>query len=84
MLLSLWKFKDWLPYILDQLCLFVYLSAYIYIILFSVYWCVSLSVNIYYSLGQDNWNEVQHDFFGHVIPLVLASHDSYSIVNDTI
>ena len=36
-----------------------------------------------YSLGQDNWNEVQHDFFGHVIPLVLTLklHDANSIVN---
>ena len=27
-----------------------------------------------HSLGQDNWNEVQHDFCDHVMPLALVSH----------
>ena len=33
------------------------------------------------SLVQDEQNEVQHDFFGHVTPMALASasHDVYSI-----
>ena len=38
-----------------------------------------------HSLGQDNQNEVQHDIFGHVMPLalVLASCDANGIVNST-
>ena len=36
-------------------------------------------------LGQDYQNEVQHDFFGHVMPLALASVlcDVGSMLNDT-
>ena len=38
------------------------------------------------SLAQDDRNEVQHDFFGHMTPLALmpALHDADSIVNGTI
>ena len=35
-------------------------------------------------LGQDDRNEVQHDFFGHVIPLALVSCDVDSIFNGII
>ena len=34
-------------------------------------------------LGQDEWNKVQHDLFGNVIP-VLASKNTYSTINSTI
>ena len=36
-----------------------------------------------HTFGQDDRNEVQHDFSGHVMPLalVLASHDAVSIPN---
>ena len=36
-------------------------------------------------LAQDTWNEVQHDIFSHVKPLVsaLASHDADGIINGT-
>ena len=36
--------------------------------------------------GQDNQNEVQHDFFGHVMPLVLESAvcDADNIISHTI
>ena len=35
--------------------------------------------------GQDDWNEVQNDFSGHVMPLapIVASHDGLSIVKGT-
>ena len=48
---------------------------------------MNLSVSIHlYSLGQDDQNKVQHDFFGHVTPFVsaLASHDVDSVINGTI
>ena len=37
-------------------------------------------------LARDDQTEVQHDFYGHVMPLeqVLASHDANGIVNGTI
>ena len=37
-------------------------------------------------LGQDNQNEVQQDFFGHVMPLVLApkSKDAGNTISHTI
>ena len=35
-------------------------------------------------LGQDDQNEVQHDIIGHLMPLVLASHDADGIINGTI
>ena len=37
------------------------------------------------SLGHDNENEVQHNYFGHVTPLAtaLASCDADSVVNGT-
>ena len=37
-------------------------------------------------MGHDNQNEVQSDFFGHVIPLALASasHNPDGVVNGTI
>ena len=31
------------------------------------------SIATLYSFGQDDQNEVQHDFVGHVMPLVLVS-----------
>ena len=36
-------------------------------------------------LGQDNWNKVQCDFLGDMMPLVpvLASHDADGIINET-
>ena len=37
----------------------------------------------FYLLGQDDWNNVKHDLFGHVMP-VLASHDTDGIPNSTI
>ena len=39
-----------------------------------------------YSLGEDDQNEIQHDFFGHLMPLALAltSCDADSIINGTI
>ena len=39
-----------------------------------------------HSTGQDDRNEVQHDFSGHVMPLALelASHNAVSILNVTI
>ena len=55
------------------------------------HWCwyhvmvtVSLMIHLH-SLGQDDWNEVQHYFFGHVMQLVLASvsHDVNGIANGT-
>ena len=33
------------------------------------------------SLGQDNWNEVQHELFGHVFSLALASYDVDGVIN---
>ena len=36
-----------------------------------------------YLLGQDDWDEVQHDFSDHVMALMLASHDAISIVKET-
>ena len=47
---------------------------------------IVLSMAPLHSLGQDNSNEVQHDLFGHVTLLVLASASciANSIVNDTI
>ena len=38
-----------------------------------------------HSLGQAYGNEVQHDFYGHAMPLeqVLALHDAVSILNVT-
>ena len=35
--------------------------------------------------GQDNQNEVVHNAFNHMMPLVLAlaSHDADNIINDT-
>ena len=45
------------------------------------------SVNgIIHFLGKDNQNEVQHDPFGHVMPLVLASgsYDADNIISNTI
>ena len=37
-------------------------------------------------LGQDNQNEVQHHFYGHLMPLMLTSalHDADNIFNHTI
>ena len=37
-------------------------------------------------LVQDDQNEVQHDFFGHLVPLalVLVSHNVKGIINGTI
>ena len=35
-----------------------------------------------YKLTQDDQNEVQHDFFGHIMP--LTSHNGNGIVNGTI
>ena len=39
----------------------------------------------FHSLGQDDRNEVQNDFFGHVttLALTLGKHDAKDIVNDT-
>ena len=44
---------------------------------------MALSVAPLYSLGLDNWNNVQHDLFGHLLPLmpVSVSHDASSIIN---
>ena len=38
-----------------------------------------------HSLGQDDQNDLQHDFFGHVTLLTLAwaLHDADSIANGT-
>ena len=37
-------------------------------------------------LGQDNQNEMQHDIFGHMMPLALAlaSSDTYSVTKGII
>ena len=37
-----------------------------------------------HSLGHDNQNEVQHDLFGHVMPLALAlvSSDAHGVITD--
>ena len=50
-------------------------------------WCLhkqhvmqmALSIESLHLLGQDNWNEMQCDFSGHVMPLalMLASHDDH-------
>ena len=39
-----------------------------------------------HSLGQNDKNEIQHDYFGHATPLASAStpHDAHGIVNSTI
>ena len=72
---SLFKTISWvkLSYWPDQLCLWEYLRMTVSL---SIFWPV-------YSLGQDDWNEVQHDFFGQVILLALAPCDAKSIVNAT-
>ena len=36
-----------------------------------------------HSLGQDDGNEVQHDFFVHVMSLASASHDTNGTINGT-
>ena len=36
-----------------------------------------------HALGQDDKNEAQYDFIGHVIPLVLASVPCDADINDT-
>ena len=43
------------------------------------------SVTALHSLGQDDQNEVPHDFFGHVIPMVLALalRDINGVINAT-
>ena len=38
------------------------------------------SMALLHFLGQDNQIEMLHDFFGYVIPLALASHDTSGIV----
>ena len=37
-------------------------------------------------IGQDSWNEVQHTYFGHIRPVVLAvaSYHADGIINGTI
>ena len=39
-----------------------------------------------HSLGQDDLNEVKHDYFGNLTPLVpaLALHDASGVINGTI
>ena len=39
-----------------------------------------------HSVSQDNWNEVLHDIFVHVMPLQLtqAAHDANDVINSTI
>ena len=44
---------------------------------------MALLMTLFCLLGQDNSNKVQHDIFGHVMP-VLASHDTDGIINSTI
>ena len=45
-----------------------------------------LSMVPLYSLGQNDQNEVQHDFFGHVMSLMMAfmSCDANGVINGTI
>ena len=47
---------------------------------------VPSSMALLHCIGQDNSNEVQHAFFGHMMPLSLelVSHDANSTINDTI
>ena len=47
---------------------------------------MALSMVPFHFLGQDEQNEVQHNIFGHVMPLLLASasHDADGIINSTI
>ena len=47
---------------------------------------MALSIALLYLLGQDNWRNVQHNLFGHVMTLMLVSvsHDANSIINETI
>ena len=46
---------------------------------------MALSIAPFYSLGQDDQNEFQHNFFSHVITLALAlvSNDDDGIINGT-
>ena len=36
-----------------------------------------------HSIYQEDQNEVQHDFLGHVIPLASAAHDADGVVSST-
>ena len=47
---------------------------------------MALSISPLYSLGQGNWNNVQYNSFGHVMPLMplSVSHDVNSVINGTI
>ena len=44
------------------------------------------SMASFHFLCQDNWNHMQYDFLGHVMPLLLvsASHNADGIINETI
>ena len=37
-----------------------------------------------HSIGQDERNEVQHDFTGHMMPLAYVSYDADSVFTGTI
>ena len=45
---------------------------------------MTLSVTALYSLGQDNVNNVQHNSFGHKMPLLLVSYHIRSVISGTL
>ena len=47
------------------------------------HWPVASSMAPLYSLGQDDKNEVQQDFFGHATPWALTSCHADGTVNGT-
>ena len=44
----------------------------------------AVSIAPLYSLGQDNWTNVQHNLFVHVMALMLVSYDADSVISGTI
>ena len=75
-LTSMWL-KWGAAWLLVMFCLWHWHKQHVMLVIFSItplHW-----------LGQGGWNEVQHNFFGHVMPfaLMLASHDGISIVKET-
>ena len=42
----------------------------------------SITMAPFHSLGQDDQNDMQHDYSGHVMPLALLSHYTDSVIND--
>ena len=54
------------------------------------HWCqcyvmlIALLMALLHFLGQDEQNEVQHDFLGHFPLLALVSHDAKGVINGNI